>query len=653
MARWWRKGQGLTAVATPQVPARSSVEEILRDFTTTGQSAAPDTPPAAWTMPVWNIACLESKPVLPPVQEGATVMVSPKDPREGICGPTVCGILNVNMIPYMHPHTAETEYRGIRSRICAENNIDTDKAWDDLKTFVSLHHEAIFPQWDVMMEITCEAPEARVIPFERWLLTYPERNRLEKRRAREAFQAFPQLTQKDLQRKAFIKTELLPLSGPAFFEHKSARIIQAASDTFTTQTGPYVQAQYYTTKMVWDLNHFVTMGSGLDSIQLGSWMTNCLTHGLNVFIENDFSKFDSTEGPHCLDFEYWLHDLLNGQSNYTRLMRNQATTTGYGALGTKYTVPGTRHSGDTNTTLDNTRNAALVMLYAICVATGKDVAQIAPSVRILQGGDDNVIAMSPEILNEMSLPEVEEIVKSFGFRPKLRVRTNPYDVTFFSARFWPARVNDAPGHILIPFLGKTLAFHSCSRHHLDTAEKRNAWLKEVIRSHALTSRMFPFMDALFKTELALVPTTPHSREIAGIVRNERRHIFHMDVQGNVEPTAKTTEMFNHLYPDLTFSGYEKLLRTIRQLPAAMSHPDLTFIIMRDMEFDYNHMDGLQDTEPVATIERPVVSTAALLAARITAKNAGRGQLFLPDEPELTVNEEAILLAGLSLKSEQL
>lgn len=523
--------------------------------------------------------------------EGAYIRQNEGDSRhkERWEGAELVGMGIAQMIPVVNAECCRNEIVALSHRVCGHFDIPWPHVWEGVEEFVFNNFDDVFPgivgQAFEGIGLMAKARSA-------WLRGFSAPVQAKRLRCFEKLDRgeIDFTDKKYYQRQAFIKRELLPLSGPGTIKVKAPRVIQSTSDEFACCVGPTCHLLYDRLKRAWSLDNVMTIGSGRNAAELGSWMKICLDGGYDLFLENDFTSFDATVSAYALKFEHNIYRRFGIPEDTIKMFELQMNTIGYTALGTKYGVKGGRHSGDGNTTLGNTLIAALVMLYALSkchVSTqygSLNVAQFFDDVKILQGGDDNVTAMRRGSFVGNVREEVESTLKQLGFVPKLLLRENPENVTFFSSRFWPCTVNDQETFVLAQHPAKALAFLGWMKTPLDSASERQQWVKQVALGMRATARINPVVGAVVQRLLELTQDVVVGKRVKEMV--EAQKLYSVTV-GNeiVQPTEQTIAMFESVY-GIThdeISAFRHFIGGIKTLPCLVQHAVLNKLIVVDQE----------------------------------------------------------------------
>nr|UCS96349.1 MAG: RNA-dependent RNA polymerase [Riboviria sp.] len=171
---------------------------------------------------------------------------------------------------------------------------------------------------------------------------------------------------------------------------------------------------------------------------LGPTATRCITKGLNrsqiaelfltkaaafdnpLYISADHSKFDSTINETHLKFEHMLYDRTYKNSTLRKLLKHQLKNKCYTRSGIKYTIRGTRMSGDYNTGLGNSLINKIVL----------DSWVYGLKHEIMLDGDDSIIIIEASDLNKLNMNHFEKM----GFITKMEFTDEITQVDYCQTR---------------------------------------------------------------------------------------------------------------------------------------------------------------------------------------------------------------------------
>lgn len=193
----------------------------------------------------------------------------------------------------------------------------------------------------------------------------------------------------------------------------------------------------------------VTMASGMNPLQMGSWMEETLAEYVNpTFYERDAVNYDSSiQRPHFL-FKRYVYKLMNMDPSFESFVNKSFKVRGTSSVkGSQsgvldYSLFGTVKSGQNDTTLGNGL-VNIAIAFEACVALGL-------KADIIVTGDDLIVVVEGDF-DEHKLANVE---KQYGIVPEYRKFDEPWQIEFASGVF----ISDAIlGQVYVPKPGRLLA----------------------------------------------------------------------------------------------------------------------------------------------------------------------------------------------------
>jgi len=171
----------------------------------------------------------------------------------------------------------------------------------------------------------------------------------------------------------------------------------------------------------------VTLASGMNSEDIGAWMSRVVDRGCVSFYERDGKNWDSTMQMAHFELKLALFERID--PDFAGFVRSCVDVRGSGVTREgflQYTVRGTVKSGHNDTTLGNGLvNAAIAV--AACWRLGLRAS-------IIVAGDDLLMA----VYSDFSLDELMRVESEFGIVPVARKFSSPFDVSFISGVWFPA-----------------------------------------------------------------------------------------------------------------------------------------------------------------------------------------------------------------------
>lgn len=164
-------------------------------------------------------------------------------------------------------------------------------------------------------------------------------------------------------------------------------------------------------------NGYRIVTKGLNPVQVADLLINkaaCFKYP--VFVSCDHSKFDSTINVDHLKFEHGVYNRSYRDTSLRLHLRKQLFNKGFSRNGIRYSVPGTRMSGDYNTGLGN------------CMINRAVLESLLIGVRheIMLDGDDSVIILEHKDLNKINFRHFAKC----GFTTEVSVSHDIQDVIY-------------------------------------------------------------------------------------------------------------------------------------------------------------------------------------------------------------------------------
>lgn len=297
--------------------------------------------------------------------------------------------------------------------------------------------------------------------YTRWLSTRQSYNMSKKINITEARNSLKNVSLEyyDYLRNMFVKREN-NLPNINYYENKTLvpRCIQGMSDRLVAYKGPFFAGyceHFNKILTIEDGFHPVLYASGHSAEYIGSWAQfwirkfQSVSHSV-TFLSNDASRFDthlSHKTFRAFRERYWK-DIMPKQ--LLKSMENVVKTKGYGRHGHKYTINGTRCSGDSETSIENTI-INLGFHYSVFDSLG---LRIGIDYVMAASGDDNFVVFSGKIDTEIVKEEIEYVSHKISMKWKPLFSDHLYDTDFLSALFVP---NSKGNLVLTPKPGRIIA----------------------------------------------------------------------------------------------------------------------------------------------------------------------------------------------------
>lgn len=374
--------------------------------------------------------------VLKPMRPGAKIRMLDNLAREKI-DYILYGVGFCNRIPIVYGSNGHNEQNSLMNRALMDTPTPIASEFEKFSSFVFDHFDTIFPDWKKIEKYS----------FTAWNncgnFNTAKRKAHELARAKVAAGFYDFNNPKDLShittKKTFVKREKLCI-GDLMPEDKDVRTIQGCTDEFNVIVGPFVRAFQLQIKRIWNAAHFCYSTSGANANEIGQWFDN-FQHNNPYFVycEDDFSRFDASISRNFLEMEIQIMTRFGLPQRAETVLRAAIETHGYTMRGNFYSVDGTRHSGDPQTSVGNTLINGLVHLYAVfCLVA--DANTVFQNVKMVAVGDDNLIVLPRRLLTDEQIMTIPSTMKRLGLNSVFQIRPNSHFVEYCSARFWPATV---------------------------------------------------------------------------------------------------------------------------------------------------------------------------------------------------------------------
>jgi len=209
-------------------------------------------------------------------------------------------------------------------------------------------------------------------------------------------------------RKAFVKMENNLYCADGQVEWKPPRCIQGAHPKFIALVGPIMMTIQAELKRV--------LGPGFCTIFTSGVSSHVAAEHVNIpnwrIFENDVSSWDASICEELCKLECWIFERLGCGRACQKLMKANIRTHGVTTHGAKYSIRGTRKSGDPYTSCGNSLLNYLLHIYCLVRGPGsllgkwktyRKIAHVQQKIRMLVQGDDNLMAIHPELEPDFSL----------------------------------------------------------------------------------------------------------------------------------------------------------------------------------------------------------------------------------------------------------
>jgi hypothetical protein len=470
-----------------------------------------------------------------------------------------------------------------------------------------------FEQWvhDHIQVLFPTLLEEKVVAwdFTSWNSRFPEAQRAQQALAWEQVKTGDYRVFDQLVRKTFLKAECVSKSDEEGVTDYKPRCIQGQGAHANVQTGPYFMAYSARLKKAWDVfkHSGLVYANGIDAKTLGDAFESAIQRiGDYAILEGDFSSFDTTIHKLLLQLMISLHVKFGAGPELCEFLYTQIWTRGRAPYGITYEVDGTRHSGDQNTSCDNTTIQGLLLSYCIhqhLIAIGlytdddDSLQKILDIVLALLLGDDNLVVLPSLWLQNFDpaamLLELGLIYKPvFHFGDEAR-----YRATFCSSRFYPCV--DMEGKqvtVLAPKLGRVIGKAFYYANPPPKLDMRRI-VKGDARGRLVDCSAVPCLGPLFSRVSELIPKEVKAFETADMKRNRKYNIHSTALYKPDDRTYFMTKMLYNIGREEE-SQYVALLQGVKTLPAVVDFEPMRYALMVDGEIEtYDMPDtGLSTTE---------------------------------------------------------
>jgi hypothetical protein len=234
-------------------------------------------------------------------------------------------------------------------------------------------------------------------------------------------------------------------ANPYKNREKAPRLIQGAQPEFICLMGPLFMAIQGMLKKVWNKKNSIFFTSGSNNVQV----SKPIVEASGRWLEDDVSAFDSSVNRDICELELWITKKLGANPLQLQLFEFNIRTHGFTHFGIKYSVVGTRKSGDPFTSVYNSVLNGCMHLWAYCLLAHKPVSTALQEIKMIVQGDDNVLRHPGEKL------DFHWLLMLLGFDCEANYRQSEYDVEFCSNIFYDTTVGvvfgPKPGRVLAKF----------------------------------------------------------------------------------------------------------------------------------------------------------------------------------------------------------
>lgn len=223
--------------------------------------------------------------------------------------------------------------------------------------------------------------------------------------------------------KMFVKPDKYPEDNAM---DKAPRAIQYRSPEFNLLIGKYlkpIEEEFYS---MLSPGGFRFVAKGLNNIQRAKLLQAQSNTFLNpCYILLDHSAFDSTINVTHLRETHKFYRKMNKSRQLQNLLKYQINNKGFSKHGIKYTIKGTRMSGDYDTALGNT------FVNYVCLRSWLRINNVRGEIML--DGDDSIVTVERASLSRLDPAHFTKC----GFETKMEVVYNLSEVEFCQSKYLP------------------------------------------------------------------------------------------------------------------------------------------------------------------------------------------------------------------------
>lgn len=248
-------------------------------------------------------------------------------------------------------------------------------------------------------------------------------------------------------RKCFVKVENMNYRTPFGVKKKFPRPIQGGEPELVELAGRWLQPFQGYVKKRWNVNHFCSLGSGLDNFAIA----NKINRTGWTIVENDISAWDGSVCEKLHKLVLWIYSKHGCPKCVLQLLRADVKTHGITASGYRYGGICMVNSGNQDTTLRNGIINIVMHTYIFFDETGLPLRVIMDIFVIVVNGDDMVMAHK-----QLSFT-IDWVTRcaGIGFESKAIIRREIDEIEFCSNRIYTTdrglAFGPKPGKVLSKF----------------------------------------------------------------------------------------------------------------------------------------------------------------------------------------------------------
>jgi hypothetical protein len=511
-----------------------------------------------------------------PVDISGTLLINPHPPTKIENVIDVAGLVTTSAIHVCPANTSASSQVAIVGRVLKPQPFHDITKFDpivfsEFENYVYKYIDELLPGFGV-------APVVPT-PLDEWRARFPSAISKVHEQAAKEMLIFDINERHFSKRGGFLKAELLSKSSIIGDCEFTPRLIQSGSRHHNVVTGPFSHAFSKRLAEVWscDNDYGPVYTSGFTADQIGTCVKRYIDkHPTATICEGDFDKWDSTLHERILKLEIWAFSYSGANKKVRAAMKSAVSTYGSDKFKNKFSVDGTRHSGDQYTSCGNSFLQGSTITYACakidslrCDPCGNapllSPQQIWSKYNLLFPvlGDDNFIMGDSSFLDNAPL---KSVMLSLGLELSPKIFTYSqygkfavHHASFCSSRFYPL----ADTFVLGPCIGRVL---SKAGYYVNIPVKISPI--SIVRGDAIgrmpDCHFIPFLNKYWSTIIKLT-----KGEKAVLTDDMRKQLLHKPRPSALfDADASTYEMIEQVY-GLTRQhelDYVHLLSSVASLP---------------------------------------------------------------------------------------
>jgi len=383
------------------------------------------------------------------------------------------------------------------------------------------------------------------------------------------------LTRKAFSRKAFVKIEPISKTVDGVFEEYDPRTIMGMQDELQSTIGPWFTEISNCTKEILNTTCPILYAIGRNGKEVGAWFTlwrNKLGGTRAQLGDADASRLDRSLARPVFEERIASLKKRGAPKFVTRAYRNKIYKFGFTRHGVQFCVDGSRASGDSDTSWDNTMIVVgfwIDVFHSLGWKAGDDYA-------IAVAGDD-VVFIFNYVLDLTPLEQnFSTMAASAGLSWKLWLRRRLCDLVFLSGIFLP----DVGGNfVVVPKPGRLLSRLGWSRQVITDSHSHTRAIALGLRDATCT---VPISGALITKMLNLTESHLSDDELLAMFEKAQPYAlrFTGSVQFGVEAANQLLDRYNISLGCL--QDIEQAIVAIDRLPYILAHPGVELVVSKDI-----------------------------------------------------------------------